>query len=151
MPKKPSAADAQAIMQLYDLRREEEMRKARSWFAASFWPQSADDIIKIASNFPSQENAWFRQVSGYWDMAAALVLGGALNEDLFFNTQGEMWFVLSKVYPYLKEVREKMQAPEAYVQIEKLATRTKAGRERLDRTIQRMTAFRSRVASAKAS
>ena len=151
MPKKPTAADAQAIMQLYDLRREQEMRKARTWFGASFWPQSSEDIINLASNFTSQENAWFRQVGGYWDMAAALVLSGAMNEDLFFNTQGEMWFVLSKVYPYLKEVRQKMQAPEAYVQMEKLATRTKAGRERLDRMLQRMASLRSRVASAKAS
>jgi hypothetical protein len=151
VPKKPTTADAQAIMQLYDLRREEEMRKARNWFVTAFWPQSADDIIKIASNFPSQENAWFRQVGGYWDMAAAMVLSGALNEELFFNTNGEMWFTLSKVYPYLKEVREKMQAPEAYAHMEKLATRTKAGRERLERTIQRVASFRSRVASAKAS
>lgn len=151
MPKKPTPADAQAIMQLYDLRRESEMRKARDWFAASFWPQSADDIVKIASAFPSQENAWFRQVGGYWDMAAAMVLSGALNEELFFNTNGEMWFIFAKVYPYLKEVREKMQAPEAYAHVEKVATRTKAARERLQRLLKRVDSFRQRVASAKAS
>ena len=33
MAKKPTAADAQLILQLYDLRREAEMRKARNW-----WP-----------------------------------------------------------------------------------------------------------------
>jgi hypothetical protein len=32
------AADAQLILQLYDLRREAEMRKARNWWAAEFWP-----------------------------------------------------------------------------------------------------------------
>ena len=33
MPKKLTPEDAEIIMRLYDLRREAEMRKARSWFA----------------------------------------------------------------------------------------------------------------------
>ena len=45
MPKKVTHADAQLILQLYDLRREAEMRKARNWVATQFWPQSADDYI----------------------------------------------------------------------------------------------------------
>jgi len=36
MSKKATAADAQLIMQLYDLRREAEMRKARSWWVGEF-------------------------------------------------------------------------------------------------------------------
>ena len=39
MSKKATAADAQLILQLYDLRREAEMRKARAWWLAEFWPQ----------------------------------------------------------------------------------------------------------------
>ena len=62
MAKKATAHDAQLILKLYDLRREAEMRKARNWFTVEFWPQSADDLIKVASAFPSQENAWIRQV-----------------------------------------------------------------------------------------
>jgi len=45
MPKKATVADAQLIAQLYDLRREAEMRKARAWWAGEFFPQSADDIL----------------------------------------------------------------------------------------------------------
>jgi hypothetical protein len=63
MPRKPTADDAQIIMRLYDLRREAEMRKARRWFA-DFWPQNADDIVRVVGAAGSQENAWFRQVSG---------------------------------------------------------------------------------------
>ncbi len=81
MPKKPTAEDAQIIMRLYDLRREPEMRKARGWFAG-FWPRNPDDVIQVINAVNPQENAWFRQVSGYWDMAASFVLRGALNEDL---------------------------------------------------------------------
>ena len=70
MAKKATAHDAELVLKLYDLRREAEMRKARSWFGAEFWPQSAADILKVASAFPSQENAWLRQVASYWDMVA---------------------------------------------------------------------------------
>src|SRR5450756_2499672 len=70
MPKKVTHADAQLILQLYDLRREAEMRKARNWVATQFWPQSADDYIKVASAVGNPENAWLRQVTSYWDMCA---------------------------------------------------------------------------------
>ena len=48
MAKKPTVADAQLILQLYDLRREAEMRKARNWWAGEFFPQNADDFLKVA-------------------------------------------------------------------------------------------------------
>ncbi len=149
MPKKPTPEDAQIIMRLYDLRREAEMRKARSWFAG-FWPCSADDVVQVLNAANPQENAWFRQVSGYWEMAASFVLRGALNEGLFFDSGGEMWFALSKVYPFLKEVREKGQVPYYFQRAEKVATRTKEGRERLQMMLKRAEARRS-AAAAKAS
>src|SRR5271157_3014902 len=104
MAKKATPHDANLVLKLYDLRREAEMRKARSWFVAEFWPQSADDVLQVANAFPSQENAWLRQVGGYWDMAAALVLHGALNEELFLQPgiSGEMFFLFAKLYPFLK-------------------------------------------------
>jgi hypothetical protein len=146
MPKKPTAGDAQIIMRLYDLRREPEMRKARGWFAG-FVPRNADELIQVINGVNPQENAWFRQVSSYWDMAASFVLRGAVNEELFVDNSGEMFFVLGKVYPFLKEVREKTQTP--YLQrVEKVATRTKEARDRLQTMIKRADA--RRAASAKA-
>jgi len=136
-------------MQLYDLRREAEMRKARSWFAG-FWPRNADDVVQVINAVNPQENAWFRQVSGYWDMATSFVLRGALNEDLFFDSGGEMWFALSKVYPFLKEVREKAKTPSYFQRVEKLATQTKEGRERLQMMLKRAEA-KCTAAVAKAS
>ncbi len=135
MAKQATTHDANLILKLYDLRREAEMRKARNWYMIEFWPQCADDILKVANAFPSQENAWMRQVGGYWDMVAALVLHGALNEDLFLQPGicGEMFFIFAKVHPFLKEVREKMNNPEIFVNIEKVATRSKLARNRLER------------------
>jgi hypothetical protein len=150
MPKKATTAEAQLVIELYDLRREAEMRKARTWWATQFWPQSVDDIMKVAQAFGSQENAWFRQVGGYWDMAAALNLHGAINNDLFYDTCGEMWFTLAKVYPHLKQVREKMQAPEAFLKAEKVAFGTKAGKQRMTMMLKRMEEWGKRFASAKA-
>jgi hypothetical protein len=146
MPKKPSAEDAQIIMRLYDLRREPEMRKARGWFAG-FWPRNADDVVQVINAVNPQENAWFRQVSSYWDMAASFVLRGALNEELFVDNSGEMFFVLGKIYPFLKEVREKTHTP--YLQrVEKVATRTKEARERLQMMVKRAEARRAAAAKA---
>jgi hypothetical protein len=135
MAKKATAHDAQLILKLYDLRREAEMRKARHWFTVEFWPQSADDFLKVANAFPSQENAWMRQVGGYWDMAASLVLHGALNEELFLQpgVSGEMFFIFAKIHPFLKEIREKMNNPDAFANIEKIATGSKTARKRLER------------------
>jgi len=137
MAKKATAHDAELVLKLYDLRREAEMRKARSWFGAEFWPQSAADLLKVANAFPSQENAWLRQVASYWDMAASLVLRGALNEELFLEPgcSGEMFFIFAKIYPYLKELRETTNNPEAFLNIEKVATGSKTARKRLERLI----------------
>jgi hypothetical protein len=135
MAKKATPHDAALILKLYDLRREAEMRKARSWFGVEFWPQNAADFLKVANAFPSQENAWLRQVGGYWDMAAAFVLHGALNEELFLQPgcSGEMFFIFAKVYPFLKEFREKTNNPDAFANIEKVATGSKTARRRLER------------------
>jgi hypothetical protein len=145
VPKKPTAEDAKIIMRLYDLRREPEMRKARSWFAG-FVPRNADELIQLINGVNPQENAWFRQVSSYWDMAASFVLRGALNEELFVDNSGEMFFVLGKVYPFLKEVRERTQT--LYLQrVDKVATRTKDARERLQMMVKRAEARRAAAAA----
>ena len=112
---KPTAADAQLILKLYDLRREAEMRKARNWWLVTFWPMTADDIIKVASALGTDENAWFRQVAGYWDMAASFVNRGILNADLFLEggSSGEMVFLFAKIQPVLKETAREDEGPYA--------------------------------------
>ena len=153
MSKKATPTDAQLIMQLYDLRREAEMRKARSWWLGDFWPQSADDFLKVSGAFGSQENNWLRQVGGYWSMAASFVLQGVLNEELFLQpaVSGEMYFVFAKVQPFLKELREKIGDPQMFGNIEKVITGSKFGRERLKFTLKRVEMMREKRALAKAS
>ena len=152
MAKKPTVADAQLIAQLYDLRREPEMRKARHWWAGEFFPQNADDFLKVAWAMNTQQNNWLRQVGGYWGMVASFVNHGALNEDLFLapGFSGEMFLIYSKVHPYIKELREKLNDPNAWKDIEKAVTRTKWGRDRLEFMIKRVEMMRQRALEQKA-
>ena len=147
MAKKPTTADAELILKLYDLRRETEIRKARNWWLG-FWPDSADDVMKIASAMGTQENAWMRQVGGYWEMAAALANHGVINQELFLEPSfsGEMTFIFAKIYPFLKDLREKMQSPTLFKNVEKLVTGSKKGRETLALIQKRQAAMRKAAA-----
>jgi hypothetical protein len=153
MAKKATATDAQLILQLYDLRREAEMRKARHWWFVQFWPKNADDFMKVAFAAGSQENNWLRQVSGYWSMAASFVMHGALSSDLFLQpaVSGEMFIVFAKVHPFLKDLREKAGDPEMFGVIEKVIMTSKYGRERFKFMLKRVEVMRERMASAKAA
>jgi hypothetical protein len=121
--------DAELVLKLYDLRREPVMREARK-FIAGFNPQSADDVIALISA-STQENAYFRQVTTFWEMAAALVLNGALHEGIFIDTAGEMFFVFAKFAPFVAEVREKIENPNFLANSEKIITHTELAQAKL--------------------
>ena len=146
MGKKASAKDAEIILKLYELRREPELRKARNWWLWEFSPRTADDFLKVANAAGSQENNWLRQGASYWGMAASFVLQGVLDEDLFLRPacSGEMFFILAKVYPFLEELREKLGDPEVFRDVEKVATSTKWGRERLKFILKRIETLREK-------
>jgi hypothetical protein len=151
MPKKATATDAQLILQLYDLRREPEMRKARQWWLTEFWPENLDDYLKVSQAMGAPENNWLRQVSSYWSMAAAFVLNGALNAELFLQPaiSGEMVFIFAKVQPFLQELRQKSNDPHSYKNIETVINSSKFGRERLKLTSQRIKVVREKRAAMK--
>ena len=147
MPKKPTPADATLILKLYDLRREAEIRKARNWWFAEFWPETADDFMKVAQAIGTQENAWLRQVPSYWELAASLVLHGTVNETLFLEPafSGEMFLIFAKLHPFLKDVREKMQNPRMLANVEQIIMKSKANQERLKAVEQRLAARRKQM------
>lgn len=140
MAKKPTTADAHLILELYDLRREAEMRKARSWVAGEFFPENADDFLKVAWAMGTQQNAWLRQVGGYWGIVTSFVLAGVLNEELFLQPafSGELFLIYAKIHPFVKELRQKLNDPEAFLNLEKAVTRTKWGRKRLEFMMKRV-------------
>jgi hypothetical protein len=86
-------------------------------------------------------------------MAASFVLQGALSEELFIQpaVSGEMFLILAKVYPFLKDLREKIGDPHMFENIEKIATGSKFARERLKLTLKRVAAMHEKRSMAKAS
>jgi inosine/xanthosine triphosphate pyrophosphatase family protein len=102
--------DAELILKLYDIRREEKLRTARAWFTKDF---SAGSVSELMEKYPpgSEQNAYFRMVISYWDMAASLVVRGILHEELFFESSGEMLFVFEKVRPLIEEFRKAQNNP----------------------------------------
>ena len=133
-----TSADAELILKLYDLRREPVMREARS-FVVGFAPQTVDDIMAIMSNFSSKENAYLRQVFGYWSMAASLVLRGALNEELARDNFTELLFVYAKFEPFLAEVRQRT-GMDVGMKMQQFVESSPDARERVARFQQRFVA-----------
>ena len=144
MPKKPTIDDARLILELYDLRREAELRKARQWWLITFWPKTADDFVKVATAMGSEENNWLRQVGSYWGIAVSFALNGVVSEKLFFQLSfcGELYFIFAKVRPLLKEIREKMNNPELFLNMEKAILGSKLGRAQFEKVEARVAALR---------
>ena len=152
MAKKPTTADAQLILQLYDLRREAEMRKARAWLAGEFFPQSADDFMKVVSAMGTQENSWFRQVGGYWGIVASFVLHGVLERRTVSaaRLQRRDVFDLRQDPSLPQRAARETQRSSCVPHIEKVVTRTKWGRNRLQFMIKRVEGMRQRLAARRA-
>ena len=122
---------AELILKLYDLRREETMRKARNWFF-TFNPTSVEDFEKTMMD--PEVGAYMRMVTSYWDMAASLVVHGAIDADMFNDTVGEHIMVFAKIQPILAELRERFQNPKAFQHLEKLILDQPDGQERINKT-----------------
>ena len=112
-------ADMMAILKLYELRRDETMRRARAWYFTEFSPESAADIVKLFVSGES-ESAYYRMVVTYRDMAASFVNNGALDEKLFIDSGSELVFVYAKIEPFLAEIRQAFNEPEYLIQLEQV-------------------------------
>lgn len=134
---------AELILKLYDLRREATMRKARDWFFM-FNPTKAEDLETTMMD--PEVGGYLRMVLSYWDMAGAMVNSGAINPDLFAQTNGEHIGVFAKIQPFLAELREKWQMPEAFENLEKVIMNQPDGAEKVRRNQEWMKSFRDQMA-----
>src|SRR5579862_1792650 len=147
---KATAQDAELILKLYDLRRETVIRKARDFMTSQFWPQNYGEFKAVVTAFGTEQNAWFRQIWTYWDMACSLVLNRTVNEDLFFDTNGEPYFLYAKFKPFIEQARKDLNNPDFMAHVEQLVTKSAEGRERVKRLEARIAARAAQVAAAKA-
>src|SRR5436189_2059671 len=121
MPNQATYEDANLILRLYELRREEKMRVAREWFMRNYRAKSLEEAMQIIP-MGSQENAYFRMVASYWEMAASFVTSGVLNQDLFFESNGELLLVWERVKAILPAFRAMTKNPDSWKNLEKLGS-----------------------------
>jgi hypothetical protein len=133
-------ADAEIILKLYELRTEALMRQARAWITGEFWPATAEEFFAVASNPSDPHNAWLRQVLSYWEMAAAMVIHGAVSAELFVDCNGEGFFLLAKFAPILNAIRE--QNPGFLVKTGELVKRFTAASQRYETVLKNVEAMR---------
>jgi hypothetical protein len=100
---------AQLNLKLFELRREPILRDARHWFVREFNPESFDELIAFVRG---KRNDSFRMVVSYWNMAASLVISGAIDADAFRAAHDEIFATFSKIHPYLSELRTASSEPE---------------------------------------
>ena len=121
---------ADLLLKLYDLRREPVMRKARAWFRGQFTPASAEEILTV---YRGKSSAPYRMVTTYWNMAAALVLHGAIDEQMFADVNGEHMMVYAKLRPFLGEIRAQLNNPTYLDKLEQVILRLPDAEARLAR------------------
>ena len=120
MREHPDHHDAELLLRLYDLRREEKLRQARDWFGREFQAGSMEDLVR---KYPpgSEANAFFRMVVSYWEMAASIVHHGLIKQELFFENTAEFWVAWDKIRNLAPAARENFKNPYVWKNLETLA------------------------------
>jgi galactose-1-phosphate uridylyltransferase len=135
---------ANLILKLYDLRREETMRKARAWFVAEFNPDSVQDISNVTT---SDKSAYYRMVTTYWEMACSFVTNGAIDEQMFNDANAEHVAVYSKIEPFITEIRAAYTS-NYMAHLEKVVMAMPNAKERLATMRERLKAMTANRADA---
>jgi hypothetical protein len=127
---KNALKQAELILKLYEIRREAGLRAARDYVGGEFKPRSVDEFVSLVKE-GGKQSGHVLQVYGYWDMVAAFVVHGALDESLIFDTCQEMYFQFEKIQPYLAGFREKMNLPEFLKSVESVVASAQQRRTRV--------------------
>jgi hypothetical protein len=136
-------ADAEIILKLYTLRTEAVMRQARAWVIGEFWPKTVDEFFAVAESPTDPHSAHLRQVLTYWEMAAAMVLHGAVSAELFVDCNAEGFFLLAKMGPILEGLRERN--PGFLIKTSELIDRFSAAAQRYEGVVKAVEARRQRM------
>ena len=114
--------DALVILKLYEIRGETLMRAARAWFFSEFNPHSGKGIVALLQSGEKQ-SAFYRMVTSHWEVAAALVNNGGIDEKMFLEANSEHLVVFAKLQPFVAEIRETIGEPDYLANLEQLVMR----------------------------
>ncbi len=117
------------MLRLYELRREPRLREARAWFTANYHVTSLEEVMK---KYPpgSEENTNMRMAVSYWDMVAGIVNRGLIDEELFFENNGEIWLVWDRIRVVAPAMRAAFKNPHVFEHLEEVCKRLEAWREK---------------------
>ena len=138
---RPTHEQAQLHLEIYNLRREKKLRKARDWFQQEYKADTFEQAMELMAP-GTDSNAYTGMVIGYWEQACALLNYELLHEGLFFETSGEFFIVWEKLKKVLPEFRERFGDKNMLGNMEKAAQRYEAWSEkRSPGRIQKMREF----------
>ncbi len=123
--------DALAILKLYEIRSEPLMRQARAWFFTEFNPQSGLEILALMQS-GEKSSAFYRMVASHWEVAAALVNNGGIDEKMFLEANSEHLVVFAKLQPFIAEIRETIGEPDYLVHLEQLVMKVSNVEKKLE-------------------
>lgn len=151
MATNPTHEQADLQIKIFELRREARLRQARDWFAKTYFAQTLDEALRIAP-MGTEAGTNYMMVVSYWDQACAYLNHGLLHEELFFETNGEFFFVWERIKPTIAEGRQRFSNPLFLANLEKAATRFESWSERrapghIDAMRQMMKQMASQAAS----
>src|SRR6202048_3252108 len=124
-----SYEEVNLMLRLYDLRREPKLRQARAWFTKNFHPLTPEEMME---KYPQggEENTYIRMVISYWEMVASIVNRGLINDELFFESNGEIWVVWDRMRIIVPTWRAAFKNPLLFSGIEETCKRLEAWREK---------------------
>jgi hypothetical protein len=126
----PDHHDADLVLRVYDLRREEVMRQSRVAINREFWPKAFEDAQALQK--PDHPlNAAYRQVGTYWEMVYGFARHGIVHPEFWLENNGEGIFLYAKVAAFVDRLRE-TGPPTAFRNAEWAAKETATGRRFLE-------------------
>jgi hypothetical protein len=106
-----TAADAELILKLYELRQEETLRKARRFLVFDFNPKTVEELRVVSRDTKSEYNPYWRQAISFWEMATSLVLRGAIDPELFLDSSLEGILLYAKFHHFHAETEKQSGNP----------------------------------------
>jgi hypothetical protein len=106
-----TATDAELMLKLYELRQEESLRKARRFMVFEFNPKTVEELRVVSRDTKCENNPCWRQAMSFWEMAASLVLRGAIDADLFLDSSNEGILIYAKFHHFHAETEKQSGNP----------------------------------------
>lgn len=99
--------DVNLVLRLYEMRRDDRMRAARSWYMGNFKVRTLEEWTALCAP-GTDANVSYRMVTSYWEMVASFINTGVLNAELFYQSGRELLFTYARLRFVLPALREKL-------------------------------------------